>query len=91
MWLIIPSKGKDELYKNENKEYDLLENDIIKLGQKKYEIIEININKEKSLEEENQINEVNKKFGKVLLIPEIEYNITQNKEKKTTTKKDLIN
>ena len=60
MWLILPSKEKDELYKNENDEYNLLENDIIKLGQKKYEIIEININKEKSFEEENQINKVNK-------------------------------
>ena len=94
MWLILPSKEKDELYKNENKEYNLLENDIIKLGQKKYEIIKININKEKSFEEEeNQINKVNKKFGKVLLIPEIEYKITQNitKNKKIIMKKDLIN
>ena len=91
MWLILPSKGKDELYKNENGEYNLLKNDIIKLGQKKYEIIEININNEKSSEEENQINKVNKKFGKVLLIPEIEYNITQNQEKEKNNNEEGFN
>ena len=92
MWFILPSKEKNELYKNENKEYNLLENDIIKLGQKKYEIIKININKEKSFEEEeNQINKVNKKFGKVLLIPEIEYNITQNQEKEKSNNEEGFN
>ena len=55
MWLILPSKEKNELYKNENKEYNLLENDIIKLGQKKYEIIKININNENSSEEKIKI------------------------------------
>ena len=93
MWLILPSKEKNELYKNENKEYNLLENDIIKLGQKKYEIIKININNENSSEEinENQINKVNKKFGKVLLIPEIEYNITQNQEKEKNNNEEGFN
>ena len=55
MWLILPSEEKDELYKNENSEYNLLENDIIKLGQKKYEIIKININNEKSSDEKIKI------------------------------------
>ena len=58
MWLILQSQEKDGLYKNENGEYNLLENDIIKLGQKKYEIIKININNEKSSEEKIKIKQI---------------------------------
>ena len=38
LWLVLKSENV-ELYENTNKEYYLMENDIIKLGKKKYEII----------------------------------------------------
>ena len=39
MWYILPTEDKENKYENENKQYNLLENDIIKMGQRKYEII----------------------------------------------------
>lgn len=66
MWLVMPSMG-ETLYDNYNKPYYLMENDIIKVGRMKYEVIKMNIpiaeynNKEK----ENIVNSINKKFGKV--------------------------
>ena len=42
MWLVLKSEN-DDLYEYGNKDYYLMENDIIKLGKKKYEIIKKNI------------------------------------------------
>ena len=56
---------------NENEEYNLLENDIIKFGNAKFEIIKKHISNS-STEHNNQINNVNHKFGSIFdeFIPE---------------------
>ena len=67
MWLVMKSDDKKGKFKKENEEYYLLKNDIIRLADKKYAIIEINIkNKSNSLENKNKINETNQLFGPVL-------------------------
>ena len=43
MWLVLTSEEEDCKYENLNAPYYLQQNDIIKIGQKKYEIIEKNI------------------------------------------------
>ena len=54
MWYILPTEDKENKYENENKQYNLLENDIIKMGQRKYEIIKKNINISNKLEPEEK-------------------------------------
>ena len=54
-------KNKD---KNKNEEYNLMENDIIKFGTAKYEIIEKHISSSIP-ENKNQLNKINEKFGSV--------------------------
>jgi len=63
LWYVLKSK-KDNKYESENEEYNLLENDIIKFGSTKYEIIEKHMHKSFS-EIKNQMNEVNNKFGSI--------------------------
>ena len=43
MWLVLPSERGESKYEEQNKPYNLKKNDIIKIGLKKYEIIEKNI------------------------------------------------
>lgn len=43
MWLTLKSENKDIKYENENSDYNLLENDIIKIGNRIYEVIKKNI------------------------------------------------
>ena len=66
MWLVMPSMG-EELYANYNKPYYLLENDIIKVGRMKYEVIKMNIPiaENNNKEDENIVNSINKKFGPI--------------------------
>ena len=42
IWLVIKS-SKNSLYENNNDEYCIMENDIIKIGRKKYEVIKMNL------------------------------------------------
>ena len=63
-WYVINSEKNDE-------NYILNENDIIKLGRKKYEIIKININNNNIKKEnymENDISKINKKIGSIFNI-----------------------
>ena len=43
MWLVLPSERGESKYEEQNEQYHLQKNDIIKIGLKKYEIIEKNI------------------------------------------------
>ena len=58
---------------NENEEYNLLENDIIKFGNRKYEIIKKHTSSTIP-EIKNQLNEVNYKFGSIFYKFYPEYN-----------------
>ena len=64
IWYVLKSENQNNKYENENEEYNLLENDIIKFGSTKYEIIEKHIHSSKP-EIKNQINEVNHEFGSI--------------------------
>ena len=64
LWYYNKSKNKVIEYESKNEEYNLLENDIIKFGPKKYEIIKKHISS--SIPEiKNQLNEINQKFGSI--------------------------
>ena len=67
LWLVLKSEDV-ELYENTNKEYYLMENDIIKLGKKKYEIIKKNIVFESDENDKNSIYYKNKEHGPVMNI-----------------------
>ena len=67
-WYVI--KSCDNFYDNYNEDYNLNENDIIKLANKKYEIIKKNINinnseQEKELNKKYNISNINKKVGPI--------------------------
>lgn len=66
MWLVMPSIGETK-YDIYNKPYYLMENDIIKVGRMKYEVIKMNIPiaENNSNEELNIVNSINRKFGPV--------------------------
>ena len=67
MWLVMKSEDEKGKFNTDNEEYNLLENDIIRIADKKYVIIEKNIkNKSNSQENKNKINIINEKFGPVL-------------------------
>ena len=96
-WLLV--KSQSGLY-NENEEYDLNENDIIKLGRTKYEIIKKNINgKEKNNiktsdnPEEYNISKINEKRGPIFNI-DIKKNqykpITKKNENKGKIKEETL-
>ena len=96
-WLLV--KSQSGIY-SDNEEYDLNENDIIKLGRRKYEIIKKNINgKEKNIiktsdnPEEYNISKINEKRGPIFII-DIKKNqyehITKKKENKGKIKKEAL-
>ena len=65
MWLVMSSENKEK-FENKNRPYYLMENDIIKFGRKKYEVVKLNIPMNSSpYYEENSINYINKKHGPV--------------------------
>ena len=65
MWLVLNSINKTK-YENKNKPYYLMENDIIKLGRKKYEIIKLNVPTNSSpYYGTNTINYINQEHGPV--------------------------
>jgi hypothetical protein len=68
MWLVINSENIEnkEKFAFKNKSYSLMENDIIKLGRKKYEIIKLNVpmNPDPYIEQ-NSLNDSNKRHGPV--------------------------
>ena len=65
MWLVINS-AKQGKFENNNKTYSLMENDIIKLGRKIYEVIKVNTPiSSNPYYEENSINDINRKHGPV--------------------------
>ena len=83
-WLVIGSNS--ECCQNENEQYLLNENDIIKLGLKKYEIIEknIKISNDDNIEEDYyNISQMNKQKGSIfdINIEKCQYKITENKVK----------
>ena len=83
-WLVICPNS--ECYQNENEQYFLNENDIIKLGVKKYEIIEKNINISNDtyyVDECYKISQINKQKGSIfdISIEKSQYIITDNKVK----------
>ena len=90
MWLVMNSENKDnkEKYIYKNKNYYLMENDIIKIGRKKYEIIKLNIPMtSNSYEEKNSLNDLNKRHGPVFdiqLKPNQYFNETTQKNPNET-------
>ena len=75
MWYVFKSENQDNKYENENDSYNLLENDIIKFGQAKFEIIKKHISSS-SIENKNILNQINIKFGSVFdkFYPEFDEN-----------------
>lgn len=57
MWLTLKSENKELKHENGNEEYNLLKHDIIKIANKKYEIIEKNI----AIKGNEKINKINLK------------------------------
>ena len=55
MWYLLESDKKDFIYETNNEEYNLEQNDIIKFGQRKYEIIEKHINNQ--IKKENNLSD----------------------------------
>ena len=71
LWYIFKPVDPKNNNENPNDDYNLLENDIIKFGNAKFEIIKKHISNS-STEHNNQINNVNHKFGSIFdeFIPE---------------------
>ena len=97
-WLLV--KSQSGIY-NENEEYYLNENDIIKLGRRKYEIIKKNINVKDNNNimtadnpEEYNISKINEKRGSIFNI-DIKKNqykhITKKKENKGKIENEALN
>ena len=86
MWYIVKSRNDSNGIDNED--YNLNENDIIKLGRRKFEIIKknINANNENSFNDPGNYNisEINKKAGSIfdINLPTDHYRITENKKEK---------
>ena len=85
-WLVIDSES--DYCQDENENYILNENDIIKLGVKKFEVIEKNINISKDEDTVNKndcynISQMNKLKGNIfdISIEKSQYKITENKNK----------
>ena len=101
MWYIVKTKNNNHNnnnnYEIDNEDYELSENDIIKLGRRKFEIVKKNINSNKGnyhIDQENyNISEMNRKRGSIFdinLAPE-HYKITENeKEIKETSDKNIL-
>lgn len=96
------AKPETNFCENDNEEYELNENDIIKLGRKKYEIIKKNINISKesvtSINSNNyNISQLNKKMGEVfdINIEQNQYKVTKQEndknESKNEDKKNFLN
>ena len=88
MWLLIRTEEDNNdnnnnstiqpLYENENEDYYLSENDIIKFGERKYEVIKLNIVNNNNDFKTNQISENNKKFkSHVTLIRKVAFKSDQ--------------
>ena len=79
MWYSIKTEGEKNkpLYENENEDYYLSENDIIKIGQRKYEVIKLKI-----IPKDNS-DKNNNKFGTVFYLPEINVRPGVDKLKET--------
>ena len=101
MWYIVKSKNDNDNnnnnYEIDNEDYNLNENDIIKLGRRKFEIVKKNINSNKGNydndKENYNISEMNRKKGSIFdidLAPE-HYKITENEKeiKENSDKKSL--
>ena len=85
MWYVLPSVKGCCIFENENEPYNLLEGDIIKFGQKVYEVTKKNVNIIPSENDKiNPINEVNQNFGQVLYPP-------LEKEVKNISKENIKN
>ena len=70
LWYVIKSRG--DFFDNDNEEYSLNENDIIKLGRRKFEVIKFNVNSNAQVEPKNNsfnynynISELNKQKGSI--------------------------
>ena len=96
-WYVIRSEQpQNELYENEN--YILNENDILKFGRKKYEIIKININSsENEIYKNNNlaynISQINKGKGSIfnINIEAYQYRVTDNDDNNAYIKEELEN
>ena len=65
LWFVIKPENEG-VFENNNKLYNLHENDIIKFGRKKYEIIKLNIPSNQSMILENDsLDSINKKYGPI--------------------------
>ena len=65
LWFVIKPEKKGK-FENDNKSYILNENDIIKFGRKKYEVIKLNIPSIQSGNLENgSLSSINKKYGQI--------------------------
>ena len=101
MWLLQrTTKNNSKIeYENRNGLYYLQKNDLIRIGDQKFEIIELNLNSANSKSKEsedsnkktedsnivNQISESNKKFGSVFETPKKE---AEKKEEKTNNNEE---
>ena len=65
MWLVLKSESQIN-FENNNPPYKLMEDDIIKFGRRKYEVLKLNIPIAQGNEyEENSLNSINQKYGQV--------------------------
>ena len=65
LWFVVKPENEG-VFENNNKLYNLQENDIIKFGRKKYEIIKLNIPSNQSMILENDsLNSINKNYGPI--------------------------
>ena len=100
MWLLIRTEEDNNdnnnnstiqpLYENENEDYYLSENDIIKFGERKYEVIKLNIVNNNNDFKTNQISENNKKFKSVFYLPKKKERPKVNVENYNNNKKNDI-
>ena len=84
-WYIIrPESSETDYCENENEKYVLHENDILKFGPKKYEVVKININNTNNNSNEDNlaynISQINKGKGSIfnINIEPYQYKVTEN-------------
>lgn len=89
------TKPETDFFENDNEDYELNENDIIKFGRKKYQIIKknINISQEEVISNNPNnynISQLNKKKGEIfdINIEQNQYKITENENNKNESKNE---
>ena len=96
LWYVL--KSKTENNKNDNEDYNINENDIIKFGRKKYEVIKKNIASHNNIisfesKDNYNISEMNKRIGSIfdINLKPNQYKITEKELHKEEEKEIKIN